>query len=43
MPIDRIEDWINPSSSPKALLQYALKDMVMEKVDSNDGQISLSF
>jgi putative SOS response-associated peptidase YedK len=43
MPIDRIEDWINPTSAPDSLLQYALNEMVLEKVQPENEQMSLSF
>lgn len=43
LPENRIEDWINPSSSPDTLLQYALDEMIVEKVKPEDGQMSLSF
>lgn len=31
LPEDKIEDWINPSSNPENLIQYALTDMIIEK------------
>ena len=35
LPKEKIPEWINPSSTPESLLQYALSDMVAEKTDEN--------
>ncbi len=35
LPQDKIEDWINPTSSPDTLLPYALGNMVTEKITSS--------
>ena len=35
LPKEKVSEWINPSSNPEALLQYALSDMVAEKTDEN--------
>jgi putative SOS response-associated peptidase YedK len=43
MPIDRIGDWINPTSNPDSLLPYALNEMILEKVKPENEQMSLSF
>ena len=32
LPKNMIEDWVRPDSDPKALIQYALTDMITEKV-----------
>lgn len=43
LPENKIEDWINPTSSPDTQLQYALDDVILEKVKPDDGQMTLSF
>lgn len=43
LPQDKIEDWINPTSSPDKLIHYSLNEMILEKSNHTDGQMSLSF
>ncbi|MEE3393498.1 MAG: SOS response-associated peptidase family protein [Lachnospiraceae bacterium] len=33
LPQDKIEDWINPDSSPDTLLKFALNDLIVEKTE----------
>lgn len=33
LPKEKINDWINPSSNPSELVQFALSDMIAEKAD----------
>ena len=39
LPKEKIDEWINPESTPVNLLKYALTDMVFEPVEETKGQI----
>jgi hypothetical protein len=32
LPENKVDEWINPSSSPEELIPYALSDVVAEKI-----------
>lgn len=40
LPKEKINEWINPSSKPDDLLQYAISDMVVEKTDVKFSRIT---